>query len=117
MSRMADVSITVSGHARDREDPIFEAVELEWQCDYKEHHDAESEVPEFVTPAYLSMGGSGNITFSLSNEEFAHRVAKAVWRANGAFCKVSVEITEPSDPDVHEPTQWLYDAMLKEDAS
>jgi len=41
--------------------------------------------------------GDGTLAGGESEEEFAKRLGKAIWRANGAYCEVSVHATYMED--------------------
>ncbi len=42
---------------------------------------------------YLTALAEGNLCGGESEEQFSLRVAKAIWKANGGFCRVTVEAT------------------------
>ncbi|OGW81648.1 MAG: hypothetical protein A3G33_08315 [Omnitrophica bacterium RIFCSPLOWO2_12_FULL_44_17] len=82
MGRLYDMVIEVSGFKTERRQKIHKAVKKEWKidsCDFR------------AQDAFFS--GQNNLCGGESEEEFAERVANAVWKANGVYCGVEVKAT------------------------
>ncbi|HOX44561.1 MAG TPA: hypothetical protein PK668_13255 [Myxococcota bacterium] len=87
MSRAYDMAITVRGVESRKRKQVQRAAEQEWpgfdgwyfQC--------------LESANILTASGSGNLCGGESEEEFADRVAQAVWAAHGVFCEVEVAAT------------------------
>jgi hypothetical protein len=85
MSRAYNMSITIGGFHTDRGDAIVEAASQEWPfADWWGGGDLDSELHASAESSLC--GGEGE-------EEFADRLARAVWEANGGFCEVTVDAT------------------------
>jgi hypothetical protein len=79
MSRPYRMKVTISGHRPRRIRPIQRAAHEAWP--FGDWRRSENE---------WSSGSEGNLGEGDSEEEFVVRLSNAVWRANGAFCKVEV---------------------------
>jgi hypothetical protein len=79
MSRFFRMEVTVSGHVPLHLDAIKKAAEEEWP--FEDWHESAGTWTSYAE-GYLCGGEC--------DEEFAERLSKAVWRANGAFCEVQV---------------------------
>jgi hypothetical protein len=73
------MEVAISGHQSQKITAIQEAAQKEWS--FEDWCECEDE--------WLS-DGEGNLCDGESEEEFVTRLSKAVWRVNGAFCKVDV---------------------------
>jgi hypothetical protein len=79
MSRFFRMEVAFSGYLPQHLEALKQAVEEEWPFeDWRETAGTWTSCAE----GYLC-GGEGD-------EEFAERLSKAIWRANGAFCDVEV---------------------------
>ena len=79
MSRFFRMELDISGHVPQNLDAIKKAAAEEWPFeDWREFAGAWTSSAE----GYLC-GGEGD-------EEFAERLSKAIWLANGTFCEVQV---------------------------
>ena len=90
MSRLYDMSVTVTGVPEDKVDPVIEACCGEWDFDTDSLYaavDKDSGLP------LLYMTGEANLCGGESEEEFATRLAEAIWVANKGRCRVQVGAT------------------------
>ena len=82
MSRAYGMLVEIRGCKPYRVDAIKKAAEEEWPfCDWSE---SEGELT-----AYAEDQLCGGVT----EEQFTERLGVAIWKANGAFCEVSVDAT------------------------
>ena len=82
MSHHYKMYVEIEGWNRDREDAIVEAAGQEWPR-ILENRTIEDNVMYGASEANLGGGES--------EKEFALRLARAIWNANEAYCKVVVE--------------------------
>jgi hypothetical protein len=82
MSRAYEMSVTISGHELARIETIKAAAGEEWPfqdwCDNGED---------------LTASAEGQLCGGESEEEFTERLSLAIWKANGAYCAVTVDAT------------------------
>lgn len=91
MSRYYDMHVKITSYDPDRKKRIVAACAREWSFDTEDF----SETPpehcangnELMARAEASLCGGE------SEEEFSDRLAAAVWKANGAYCEVTVGAT------------------------
>ena len=109
MSRFYGMDVTVSGHNKERAEEIAAALTKEWPT---LQEDFESCLNEEELNAY----GEGYLLGGESENEFAERVAKAVWTANGRCCQVAVHCTylEELPQDVYYFDEDNYAAIMEE---
>ena len=82
MSRHYEMSIEITRHRPERADAIREAAIGEWEfVDWYDQDDT------------LRASAEGNLCGGESEEEFTERLSVAIWRANGAYCDVTVNAT------------------------
>ena len=86
MSRNFSMFVTISGINSDRTEAVQQAAGGEWSFDTWHESDG-----------VLTSGGDGQLGGGESDDEFAQRLAKAVWAANGGFCEVEVHSTYLDD--------------------
>ena len=86
MSCSYDMTVRIRGVKRDRVVAVKEAAEREWAFD------AWYPLDYPHNPTSLASDGSGNLCGGETEEEFAERLAKAVWKANGGYCEVEVRM-------------------------
>jgi len=82
MSRFYQMSVEVSGHDPAKVAQIQEAAEAEWPFD-----------DWFDSGENLTASGQANLSGGEGEEEFAERLSLTIWRANGGYCRVSVDST------------------------
>ena len=82
MSRAYCMSVAVSGHNAAQGEKIKAAAEAEWS--FEDWFDSGEE---------LTASGEGQLCGGETEEEFTERLSLAIWRANGAFCTVTVDAT------------------------
>ncbi len=87
MSRLYEMSVAVSGHDAAKPSQIQAAAEEEWPFDDWWLSDNQDQGVEMHASAQHSLYGGE------SEEAFAERLAVAIWRANGNYCRVSVDAT------------------------
>jgi len=82
MSRCYSMSVEIKGYNPAKETNIKEAMENEWNWeDYSTYN------------KILSTYGDGNLCAGETEEEFAERISKAIWKANEGYCEVAVNQT------------------------
>ena len=82
MSRFYQMSVEVAGHDPAKVAQIEEAAEGEWPFD-----------DWYDSGENLTASAQANLSGGEGEEEFADRLAVAIWRANGGYCRVSVDAT------------------------
>ena len=82
MSRAYEMSVTIAGYDLARIEKIKAAAGEEWPfqdwCDSGED---------------LTASAEGQLCGGESEEEFTERLSLAIWKANGAYCAVTVDAT------------------------
>ncbi len=104
MSRLYGMQLVVLGHNPDKIANIEAAAEGEWPFADWVIEDGEME----ATGDEFLCGGE-------SEEEFAERLSKAIWLANGSYCHVVVRATflENLPFDTHELTEDDYVRLMR----
>ena len=87
MSRYFSMFVTISGINSDRTEAVQQAAEGEWPFDGN----------WYESDSVLTSGGDGQLCGGESDDEFAQRLAQAIWVANGGFCQVDVQSTYLDD--------------------
>ena len=110
MSRFYEMSVEVSGHDRAKVAEIQAAGEQEWPFDdwwFAGENDAGT----------LHASGQDNLCGGESEEEFTERLSLAIWRANGGYCRVSVDATylENLPYETHELDEADYARLIQDD--
>lgn len=82
MSQQYSMEVTITGFDTNRKEAIKDAAGEHWNFDWFGDHDTE-----------LSGDGESALTGGLTEAEFAAQLARAVWQANGGFCRVAVNAT------------------------
>ena len=82
MSRYYSMSVTITGADLDRFDPIMAAASAEWGFD-----------DWYSQKGVLTASGDAQLFGGETEEQFAERLTKAIWRANGGPCRVEVTAT------------------------
>lgn len=82
MSRYYGMGITVTGHKLELAATIREAATEEWPFEEWQAGDEN-----------LTAYAENNLYGGESEEQFTERITLAVWRANGAYCEVTVQAT------------------------
>ena len=83
MSRYFSMFVRITGVAAGRVDAVKEAAEVEWPF----------EDWSLGVEGALTAAAEDSLCGGETDEEFALRLARAVWVANGAFCAVEVSAT------------------------
>jgi hypothetical protein len=83
MSRYYHMSVAVTGVAPERAETVKQAAETEWPFE-DWYLDGRS---------VLTASADDNLCGGETEEEFAVRLAKAIWAANGGFCVVEISAT------------------------
>ena len=82
MSRHYEMSVEISGHRPERADAIRAAATDQWEfIDWSDQDET------------LTASAEGSLCGGESEEEFTERLSVAIWRANGAYCDVTVDAT------------------------
>lgn len=87
MSRNYSMTVTITGAARERVDAVKLAAAAEWPFD-----DGFLDDDGVLTASADDRLGGGE-----TEEEFAERLAKAIWTANGDYCQVEIHATYLED--------------------
>jgi len=82
MSRYYSMSVTITGADANRFDPIMAAASAEWGFDGWYSHQG-----------VLTASGNAQLVGGETEEQFAERLTKAIWKANGGPCQVDVGAT------------------------
>ena len=82
MSRYYSMSVTITGAAPGRFDPIMAAASAEWGFDGWYSHQG-----------VLTASGNAQLFGGETEDQFAERLTKAIWKANGGPCRVDVTAT------------------------
>ena len=86
MSRFYEMSVEVSGYVPAKAADIQAAAEEEWPfADWWRAGDDEA--------ATMHASGQSSLCGGETDEEFAERLSLAIWRANGGYCRVSLDAT------------------------
>jgi hypothetical protein len=104
MSRCYEMMVTVSEMVPDRKDAIEEAARAGW--DFGDCYEGEGS---------MTLSGNGWLGGGESEAEFAERIAKAIWQANGQFCAVEVCATdlENAPHERYQLDEGDYDRLQK----
>ena len=92
MSRFYGMNVTVSGHSKEKTKEIVAALTNEWPSLWEGLENCLKADDE-----ELSAYGEDQLCGGESEDEFSARVAKAVWTANGKYCRVVVRCTYLED--------------------
>ena len=82
MSRNYEMSVEVARYRLERGAAIQEAAGHEWPFD-----------DWYGRDGTLEASAAGDLCGGESEEEFTERLSVAVWKANGAYCEVTVDAT------------------------
>lgn len=95
MSRAYGMSVEIKGYAPSKSADIQVAAEEEWQWDddWYEH----KPIGETDERPIMTNYGESNLCGGESEEEFAHRLRIAIWRANAMYCEIGVTATYLED--------------------
>jgi len=106
MSRLYNMGVEISGFSAARVEDIKTAAEEEWP--FGDWAEREGELTSLAESTLC--GGE-------TEDEFADRLAKAIWTANNAFCLVTVHATclEHLPCEIHSRDESDYDRLLKDD--
>jgi len=85
MSRRYEMVVTIEQYDKDKEDAVIDAAQGQWSS-LKQWE----EWPIGKRNTYITSAGEGNLTVDEGEDEFAERMARAVWEANGGVCEVEV---------------------------
>lgn len=88
MSRFYEMSLQISGFRKNRKSAIEQACSDEW--DFREEDFFAGTRDQTLC---LEVSSTGNLSGGEGEDEFASRIAKAIWKANGAFCPIVVDAT------------------------
>jgi len=112
MSRFYEMSVEVSGHDPAKVAEIQAAAEQEWPFD-----DWWFAGEEDDAAATMHASGQGSLCGGETEEEFTGRLSLAIWRANGGYCRVSVDATylENLPYETHELDEADYARLIQDD--
>lgn len=108
MSRPYHMGVEISGFSEDRVQAIKTAAEGEWPFGHWAEHEG-----QLISSAESSLCGGE------TEEEFTDRLAKAIWKANKAFCFVDVRATylDALPCEIHSRDESDYESLLKDETS
>ena len=86
MSQRYDMNVEIRNFDPSKSKAIQEAANQEWNFE-----------DWYETNTYLQSSSEGNLSGGESDSEFSDRLTEAVWKANGAFCEVTVNSTYLED--------------------
>ena len=89
MSRYYGMSVAIKGSTPSKQEKIIEAASSEWVFE---------DFNWLAEPKILMGQGNEFLYGGESEEEFADRLAKAIWKANGKYCEVIVTATNLENP-------------------
>ena len=103
MSRYYEMMITISDMAPDRKDAVEAAARAEW--DFGDCYEG---------AGCMTLSGDGRLGGGESEDEFATRITRAIWQANGQFCAVEVSATylESLPCETYQLDKSDYDRLL-----
>ncbi len=87
MSRHYEMDLCVRRAKPDRVDAIKEAAAEQWS--FEDWH----AVDDPDNPSSFGSTGRDNLCGGEGEEEFAERLVRAIWKANGGYCEVEVKAT------------------------
>ena len=101
MSRFYEMSVAVSGHNPAKVAEIQSMAELEWPFGEWWFGDG---------TATMHASGQDSLCGGETEEEFTERLTLEIWRANGGYCRVSVDATylESIPYETHELNEADY---------
>ena len=104
MSRYYDMIVAVKGLAPERVEAVKAAAEAEWPFEDWDESPEEG----------LTASAKDHLCGGESEEEFAQRLAVAVWRAHDAYCDVTVHALylEELPYETHSLTEDDYDRLI-----
>lgn len=82
MSRYYGMNVTISGYNQQNAEAIMDAAKGEWP--FAEWFDSDDQITAYA---------ENNLCGGETEEQFTERITVAIWRANGAYCEVSVDAT------------------------
>ena len=103
MSRYYGMNVTISSHAPEHAEAIREAATNEWP--FEEWINADDQIYAYA---------EDNLCGGETEEQFSERLTGAIWRANGAYCEVSVDATylESLPYETHSLDEDDYDRLV-----
>jgi len=87
MSRLYGMQIKINGYHPEKKDEIIEACTQEWDFDDMFETPIKAQ-PD--NPPELTGSAEGYLTGGESEDEFARRLTRAIWGANGEYCRVEI---------------------------
>jgi hypothetical protein len=82
MSRRYEMSVEIAGHRPEKADAVCAAAASQWG--FADWYDQDGA---------LTASAEGNLCGGEGEEQFTERLAVAIWKANGAYCDVTVDAT------------------------
>lgn len=88
MSRFYEMRVTVEGFDEPRKEAIQQACLEEWSFEADDWFCFERHTDDVRC---MEASAQGNLCGGEGEDEFARRISKVIWKANGAFCPVTVK--------------------------
>ena len=109
MSRFYEMAVEISGYDPAKAEDIQAAAEAEWPFD--DWWLAGADEPGETMHA----SAQDNLCGGETEEEFTERLSLAIWRANGGYCRVSVDATylENLPYETHELDETDYAHLIQ----
>ena len=83
MSRAYEMTVTINAHDPDHQGSIIKACKEEWSFDNIDE----------IDNGELLLFGQDSLTGGETEQEFANRLAKRIWKANRGGCQITVRAT------------------------
>lgn len=112
MSRLYGMNIEISGFDPEKKNAIMETANEDWPNFSDDWFDS-GKVTTNQAPT-LSSYGEDDLCGGESEEEFTERISRAIWKANGGFCRVVIRATYLEDLpcEHHELDEDDYDRIM-----
>lgn len=113
MFRLYEMCVEVSGFNPEKKDAIINEANEEWPNFDGDWFDPQETNPD--ADASLSSHGEDCLCGGETEEEFTDRLSRAIWKANGGFCPVSVVATnlEYIPCERHDRGEDDYDRIME----
>lgn len=108
MSQTYNMTLIVCGYVSEKVEAIRDEVNGEWEFD------SWDKIKRSGEQSQLLGSGVGQLCGGETEQEFVDRMAKAIWRANGAFCEIEIQTVHLDDHlhDCHLVDQEDYERII-----
>ena len=120
MSRYYGMGVEITKFDPEKADAIVDAANAEWGAfsdDWGDSDKYPGATTQRETERVLTAYGEENLCGMESPDEFCERLTKAIWKANGGFCRVEVRSTYLEDVpcEYHELSEDDFREFLVEE--